>query len=196
MSDAETPEETGEVKKKGPALVGMLLGGLVPVVMGGAAAGLAFFLSPAPTTCAAPAKAEDGAEDAKAGEADDAHGATESGHGEKKAKQSSGHGDKGKNEFVFVPMDPLVVTLGPEAEAKYLKITINLETEKGNEADVAGLMPKLRDVLNGYLRALDEADLAEPSNMSRIRAQMLRRLQLVAPDAGISNVLITDFVLT
>lgn len=196
MSDVEAPEENGEVKKKGPALVGMLLGGLVPVVMGGAAAGLAFFLSPAPTTCAATAKAEDGAEDAKAGETDEAHGEADAGHGEKKAKKSSGHGEKEKNDFVFVPMDPLVVTLGPEAEAKYLKITINLETEKGNEADVAGLMPKLRDVLNGYLRALDEADLAEPSNMSRIRAQMLRRLQLVAPDAGISNVLITDFVLT
>lgn len=193
MSDAEPAAEGAEPteKKKGLPLVGMIVGGLIPVAMGAAGAGLAFFLTPAPKSCvAAPAEgehAEKGGGDVLA--------AAEAPHGPEK-KKAEGHGEKSKNEFVFVPMDPLIVTLGPEAEAKYLKITMSIETAKGGESGVASVMPKLRDVLNGYLRALDESDLAEPSNMSRIRAQMLRRLQLVAPDAGISNVLITDFVLT
>lgn len=194
MSDADTPAEGAEPteKKKGPPLVGMILGALVPVAMGAAGAGLAFFLTPAPKSCAA-ASPEAGHDEKKE---DGVLAAAEAPHGGEKKKKAEGHGEKAKNEFVFVPMEPLVVTLGPEAEAKYLKITMSIETAKGGEADVASVMPKLRDVLNGYLRALDESDLAEPSNMSRIRSQMLRRLQLVAPDAGISNVLITDFVLT
>ena len=56
-------------------------------------------------------------------------------------------------------------------------------------------MPRIRDTLNTYLRAVEEEDLMRPSGMARLRAQMLRRLQLAAPDAEISDILITDFVL-
>ena len=205
MSDAETPAEGAEEpKKKGLPIVGMLVGAIAPVVTGLGAAGLAFFLTPAPKSFvaagdAAHAEDESATEGALHAAAEDGHGAGEKKeHGDKKKKKSGGHDDEAKSpgEFVFVPMDPLVVTLGPEAAAKYLKITMSIEAEKGKEGDVSSLMPKLRDVINGYLRAVDESDLAEPSNMSRIRAQMLRRLQLVAPDAGIANILITDFVLT
>ncbi|MBY0421809.1 MAG: flagellar basal body-associated FliL family protein [Parvularculaceae bacterium] len=195
MSDVETPAPDAPKKKGLP--VGALLGALVPVAMGGLAAGLAFFLTPAPQTCAAVAAGHgDGEHADEPPMLGDDHAEKKESHGKKKGEKSSGHGDAGAADAAFVPMDPLVVTLGPEAAAKYLKITMTIETEKGSETAVAALMPRLRDVVNGYLRAVDEADLAEPASMSRVRAQLLRRLQLVAPDARITNILITDFVLT
>lgn len=191
MSDEENPAPDAPKKKGLP--IGALLGALIPVAMGGAAAGLAFFLTPAPQTCVAAAPEHD--EDDEHAVLGDERVEKKEPHGKKKGEKS-GHGDAASGEASFVPMDPLVVTLGPEAAAKYLKITMTIETEKGSEAAVTALMPRLRDVVNSYLRAVDEADLAEPSSMARVRAQLLRRLQLVAPDARITNVLITDFVLT
>lgn len=187
MTDIETPLDKGEAPKKKGLPIGALVGALVPVVSGLGGAALAFFLTPAPNCPAAEA----------------GHGAAEA-HPEgpqsalyagEKAPAAHKHAEK-KGEPSFVPVEPLVVTLGPDADAKYLKITLSIETEKGHEKDVVEVMPRIRDVLNVYLRAIDEADLAEPSNMARIRSQMLRRVQLVAPDADITNILITDFVLT
>jgi flagellar FliL protein len=213
MSDAEVGIEGGEAPKKKGLPLGAIAGAAVPVVTGLAAAGLAFFLTPAPTTCAASTDAAHAA-DALHGEyaaPTDEHGG-EDAHKEKKgskkkAKKSGGHGEAkgghggekgaaGPADVSFVPVEPLVVSLSPDAGPKFLRITMQIETPKGNEEIVVGLMPRLRDVLNGYLRSVEESDLADPASMARLRAQMLRRLQLVAPEADISNILITDFVLT
>lgn len=99
------------------------------------------------------------------------------------------------HDVVFVNMEPLVVSLGPSANSNYLKISISLETSKDHAKDMDHLKPKFRDVLNSYLRAVDERDLADPAAMTRIRSQMLRRLQLVGSVESITDVLITDFVL-
>lgn len=99
-------------------------------------------------------------------------------------------------DVAFVNIDPLVVTLGPGAQARYLKISVSLETSRSNEKKLAELTPRIRDTLNLYLRAVEERDLVEPAGMARLRAQMLRRLRLVAPGEIVRDVLITDFVLT
>ncbi|GAB4519896.1 MAG: hypothetical protein Kow00133_05950 [Amphiplicatus sp.] len=99
-------------------------------------------------------------------------------------------------DLVFVAIEPMVISLGPEAQSKYLKISISIETTKPHEKRLHELTPRIRDVLNAYLRSVDESDLERPANMARLRAQMLRRLQLVAPAGSVHNVLITDFVLT
>lgn len=95
----------------------------------------------------------------------------------------------------FVNLDPLIITLGPGANAEFLKISISIETTKDNLKAAEHLRPRFRDVLNIYLRAVEEKDLVEPSAMTRIRAQMLRRLQVTASPEIVTDLLITDFVL-
>ena len=56
-------------------------------------------------------------------------------------------------------------------------------------------MPRINDVLNVYLRAVDERDFEVPRAMVRLRAQMLRRVQLVTPPGAVRDVLIQEFVL-
>lgn len=99
------------------------------------------------------------------------------------------------HDVVFVNLEPLVVSLGPNANSNYLKISVSLETTKDAAKDMDHLKPKFRDVLNSYLRAVDERDLADPAAMTRIRSQILRRLQLVGTVESVTDVLITDFVL-
>ncbi len=99
-------------------------------------------------------------------------------------------------EIAFVNLEPLVITLGPNAASRYLKISISLETTEDDIETLEHLQPKFRDVLNTYLRAVEEGDLVEPSATTRLRAQILRRLQVIAPNGAVANVLITDFILS
>ncbi|MGH1369719.1 MAG: flagellar basal body-associated FliL family protein [Maritimibacter sp.] len=95
----------------------------------------------------------------------------------------------------FVPLEPLVVSLGPNARLKYLKFQAQLEVTPSQEADVAKLVPRVMDVLNSYLRAVDVKDLEDPLALISLRAQMLRRIQLVTGEGRVRDLLIMEFVL-
>lgn len=98
-------------------------------------------------------------------------------------------------DIAFVNLEPLVVTLGPAARSDYLKVSISLETTPSGVSAIEHLNPRLRDLLNSYLRSVDESDLTEPAAMTRLRAHLLRRLQVATPPGTVSDVLITDFIL-
>ena len=95
----------------------------------------------------------------------------------------------------FVPLETMIISLGPEAEAQNLKFTAELEVEPGTEKAVEGIKPRILDVLNSYLRAVDEAELADPAALALLRAQMLRRIQIVVGDGVVRDLLIVEFVL-
>jgi len=98
-------------------------------------------------------------------------------------------------EVVFVTMEPLIVALGPAANARFLKFTGTLDVNSAASAEVTHLLPRIYDVLNTYLRAVSESELADPASMNRMRAQMLRRVQVVAGRENVHDLLITEFVL-
>jgi flagellar FliL protein len=98
-------------------------------------------------------------------------------------------------DVAFVPMEPITISLAPDATAKLLRFAGQLEVAPEYAAEVAGLMPRVLDVLNTYLRAVDVRDLEEPSSLARLRAQMLRRVQVVTGEGRVRDLLITEFVL-
>jgi flagellar FliL protein len=98
-------------------------------------------------------------------------------------------------EIAFVPIDPVVVSLGPDAGSRHLKFTAQLEVAKPHAEEVAMLMPRILDVLNSYLRAVAMADLEDPAAMMRLRAQMLRRVQIVTGEGRVRDLLVTEFIL-
>jgi flagellar protein FliL len=98
-------------------------------------------------------------------------------------------------DIAFVPIDPIVISLGKGATSKHLRFTSQLEVNKAMSSDVTLLLPRILDVLNGYLRAIDVAQLEDPSALIRIRAQMLRRIQIVTGEGRVRDLLITEFVL-
>lgn len=98
-------------------------------------------------------------------------------------------------EIAFVPVEPIIISLGPAARAKHLRFTAQLEVNRGTEADVALLLPRILDVVNGYLRAVEVKRLEDPASLVVLRAQMLRRIQLVTGEGRVRDLLITEFVL-
>ena len=98
-------------------------------------------------------------------------------------------------DIAFVPIEPLVISLGAAAQSRHLRFTAQLEVAAPHSAEVALLQPRILDVLNGYLRAVDVAELEDPSALVQIRAQMLRRIQIVSGEGRVRDLLITEFVL-
>ncbi len=128
-------------------------------------------------------------------------GNSESGaEGEKEA--AAGHdehteGDDGipKASAAFVPIDPLVISISGTNGTRFLRFGAQLEVPPEHEATVAATLPRVVDVLNGYLRAVDIEELADPDVLVRLRGQMLRRVQVVTGQDQVRDLLIMEFVL-
>ncbi|MEM8569621.1 MAG: flagellar basal body-associated FliL family protein [Pseudomonadota bacterium] len=99
-------------------------------------------------------------------------------------------------EISFVPIQQIIITLPRESSARNLRFVGQLEVAPGQANAVEQLMPRIVDVLNTYLRAVDVGDIEQPSSATRLRAQMLRRVQVVAGEGLVRDLLITEFVLS
>lgn len=102
---------------------------------------------------------------------------------------------EGLPDIAFVPVDPLTVALNDRPEKVHLHFRAQLEVPAAYKADVELLLPRVMDVLNGYLRALQTADIENPSALARLRAQMLRRVQIVTGQGRVNDLLIMEFVI-
>jgi flagellar FliL protein len=95
----------------------------------------------------------------------------------------------------FVPIEPLIISLGAGASSKHLKFSAELDVAAAYSDEVTAVMPRILDVLNTFLRAVEDGDIENPSAMSKLRAQMLRRVQIVTGEGRVNDLLITEFVL-
>ncbi|MEP2919753.1 flagellar basal body-associated FliL family protein [Sulfitobacter sp.] len=119
-----------------------------------------------------------------------------------------GSGDKEKAEIqkeevkdpfgdiAFVAVEPMVISIDAVPESRLLRFRAQLEVPKSYEADVTLVLPRVVDVLNSYLRALEVADLEDQAALTRLRAQMLRRVKVVTGQDLVNDLLIMEFVLT
>lgn len=98
------------------------------------------------------------------------------------------------SDSIFVPLDPIVVTLGPAIAGRHLLFDAYLEVPPLHAEEVTRLLPRVLDVLNGYLRVIELAELADPTSLAVLRAQMLRRIQTVCGPGRVQDLLVTQFV--
>ena len=108
-----------------------------------------------------------------------------------------GHQSTGSlsDQITFVPIPQLLVTLTPGATIRHLRLTAELEVEKTYAAEVQRVMPRILDMLNGYLRAVAVNELERPAALVRIRSHLLRRVQIITGEGRIRDFLVTEFVL-
>ncbi len=97
--------------------------------------------------------------------------------------------------IAFVPLDPLIISLGQGGTRQHLRFQAQLEVDPAHQAEVQLLTPRILDVLNGYLRAVDIEQLEDSSALVPLRAQMLRRIQIVTGEGRVRDLLVTEFVL-
>ncbi len=98
-------------------------------------------------------------------------------------------------QVAFVPVEPIIINLGGGGSKEILKFSCQLEVVAQHQEAVQHLLPRISDVINSYLRALEPQVLEDPTALVRIRAHLLRRLQMVTGEGQVRDVLITEFIL-
>jgi len=100
-------------------------------------------------------------------------------------------------EVAFIPLEPLTINLASETGGtRFLRFRAHIEVPKNYEADVTELSPRIVDVINGYLRAINIEQIEDPSALMQIRSHILRRIEIVAGPERINDLLIMEFVIT
>ena len=150
----------------------------------------------------------------KAGGKADAHG-EKADHGKKKddhkkAKKKGGdHGGGGKADagaakitdgpdgVVYYTMPDLVVNIqSPDGRPTYLKLKLTLELPDAETAEaLAPATPRLNDMFTTFLRELRPEDLSGSQGTFQLRAEILRRVNLVAAPAEVNAVLIEEMLI-
>jgi flagellar FliL protein len=100
-----------------------------------------------------------------------------------------------ESDLAYVQIEPVVISLGPQSRAQHLRFAAQLEVVSAQHETVTSLLPRIVDVLNTYLRAVDSHELEEPSSLTRLRGQLLRRIKIVTGNDLVRDLLITEFVL-
>ncbi|QUJ76306.1 flagellar basal body-associated FliL family protein [Sulfitobacter albidus] len=100
------------------------------------------------------------------------------------------------DNVTFVPVDPLVISVSARPDNRLLRFRAQLEVPSDHVDEVTKVLPRITDVLNSYLRALEVADIEDRTALTRLRAQMLRRVQVVTGQDRVNDFLIMEFVLT
>lgn len=95
----------------------------------------------------------------------------------------------------YVPVPPVTISLTSSPDFKLLRFSAQLATSSKSAQSVSAEMPRILDVINGYLRTLSTDELIEPSALITLRAQLLRRVQTVVGPEAASDLLVSEFFL-
>lgn len=197
--------EDAPKKKKLPLLFIIIPAALV--VLGGGGGAAFFLMQPKP----APAEAEEGEHGAE--KKDDGHGSEkkkDDGHGGEK-KKDDGHGGGGDAEgaaatgviaegpdgVTFYTLPPMLVNIqSADGRPTFLKLRLTLEMTDSEAAyKLQSEYPRLNDMFQGFLRELRPEDLSGSAGTHQLRAEILRRVNLVAAPAKADAVLIEEMLI-
>lgn len=97
-------------------------------------------------------------------------------------------------DVAFLPMDPMVISIGEGAQRSHVRFAAQLEVPSAYQDEVGFLLPRVVNVLNSYLRALELKDFEAPAALPKLRGQMLRRVQLVVGEGRVNDILVMEFI--
>ena len=181
---ADGEAEGAPAKKKLPLLFIIIPAALV--VLGGGGGAAFFLMQPkaeaADAGHAAPEKKKDGG----------GHGAAADGE----ADPALGVISDGPDGVVFYTLPDMTVNIqAPDGRPMYLKLKLTLEMK---DADLAhhlqAEMPRMQDMFQGFLRELRPEDLAGSAGSFQLRAEILRRVNLIAAPGKVDAVLIEEML--
>ncbi len=189
---AEGGDGAAPTKKKLPLLfiaVPAALG-----VLGGGGGAACFLMQPRPASAEA-----------------DGHGAgKKDDHGKRAEKKGGGHGAaadgpadaslgviaEGPDGVTFFTLPDMVVNIqAPDGRPTFLKLKLTLETRDAHVAEqLQAEMPRMQDMFQGFLRELRPEDLAGSAGSFQLRAEILRRVNLIAAPGRVDAVLIEEML--
>ncbi len=193
VTDGETidGEAAAPKKKKLPLLFIAIPAALV--VLGGGGGAAFFLMQP------------------KAEAAEGGHGkaAKKGGDHGKSAKKGGDHGkasgeanpalgviSEGPDGVTFYTLPDMVVNIqDPSGKPTFLKLKLTLEMHDYALAEhLQSEMPRMQDMFQGFLRELRPEDLAGSAGSFQLRAEILRRVNLIAAPGKVDAVLIEEML--
>ena len=174
-------------KKKLPLLFIIVPAALV--VLGGGGAAAFFLMQPkAEAAKGGPAKASSHAAPKK----------KSGGHGAASGEANAALGviSEGPDGVVFYTLPDMTVNIqGPDGRPMYLKLKLTLETHDHALAEhLQAEMPRMQDMFQTFLRELRPEDLAGSAGSFQLRAEILRRVNLIAAPGKVDAVLIEEML--
>jgi flagellar FliL protein len=187
--DAAAPK-----KKKLPLL--FIIAPVALLVLGGGGAAAFFIMKPKPAEAHGAAAAEQG------------HGAEKA---EKKAEKGGGHGGGGKegeadpslgviaagpDGVTFYTLPDMVMNIqSADSRPTFLKLKLTLEMRDAAVAThLQEEMPRLQDMFTGFVRELRPEDLSGSAGTYQLRAEILRRVNMIAAPGKVDAVLIEEML--
>jgi flagellar FliL protein len=198
VTDGEGGEGEGAPAKKKLPLLFIIIPAAVVVLGGG---GAAAFVMMQPKS--APAEEDHGGGHGEEKKADKkgGHGAEKKGGGhgggaEGAADPSLGTIAEGPDGVTFYTMPDMVMNIqSAEGRPTYLKLKLTLEMQDAELAThLQGEMPRMKDMFQSFLRELRPEDLAGSAGSFQLRAEILRRVNLIAAPGKVDAVLIEEML--
>lgn len=181
--------EGAPAKKKLPLLFIIIPAALV--VLGGGGAAAFFLMQPKPAEAAGehggPAK-----KDEKAAKKGGDHGGGEGGE----ADPAAGKIAAGPDGVTFYTLPDMIVNIqSADGRPTYLKLKLTLEMKDAALAThLQSEAPRMQDMFQGFLRELRPEDLAGSAGSYQLRAEILRRVNLIAAPGKVDAVLIEEML--
>ena len=181
---ADGEAEGAPAKKKLPLLFIIIPAALV--VLGGGGGAAFFLMQPKAEAAegghAAPEKKKDGG----------GHGAAADGE----ADPALGVISDGPDGVVFYTLPDMVVNIqAPGGRPTFLKLKLTLEMHDHALAEhLQAEMPRMQDMFQTFLRELRPDDLAGSAGSFQLRAEILRRVNLIAAPGKVDAVLIEEML--
>lgn len=189
----EGEEGDAPKKKKLPLLFIIIPAALV--VLGGGGGAAFFLMQPKP----AAAEEGDHGADKKGGDHGKAAKKKEGKHGggkEGEADPALGVIAEGPDGVTFYTLPDMVVNIqAADGRPTFLKLKLTLEMKDASLAEhLQAEMPRMQDMFQGFLRELRPEDLAGSAGSFQLRAEILRRVNLLAAPGKIDAVLIEEML--
>ncbi|WP_292229158.1 flagellar basal body-associated FliL family protein [Brevundimonas sp.] len=184
VAEGEGVEGDAAPKKKKPPLLLIIIPAALLVLGGGGAAAF-FMMKPKPADAhgeapAAPAEGGHGKSDKKGGEIDPALGKVAA----------------GPDGVTFYTLPDMVMNIqSADGRPTFLKLKLTLEMKDARVATrLQSEMPRLQDMFTSFMRELRPEDLSGSAGTYQLRAEILRRVNLIAAPGKVDAVLIEEML--
>ena len=197
VADGEGGEGDGAPKKKKLPLL-FIIAPVALLVLGGGGAAAFFLMQPKPAE-AHGAEAEGGHGEEKAekgGHGEEKGGGGHGGGAEAEADPALGKIAEGPDGVTFFTLPDMVMNIqSADGRPTFLKLKLTLETKDAAVAShLQQEMPRLQDMFTGFVRELRPEDLSGSAGTYQLRAEILRRVNLIAAPGKVDAVLIEEML--
>lgn len=98
-------------------------------------------------------------------------------------------------DLAFIELDPMVISFSEGSSRRLLRFVGVLEVEPSAVEEIETLKPRIMDILNGFLTALEIEDLEEPAALLKIQSHLFHRVRIVAGEDRVNDLLVVEFVI-